>query len=110
MGWRWRKYIGLPAGTRAIISKGGIGFSWGFLGLRVGRSPTGNLWISFSIPGTGISFMKYLPSFLSKSANVMYPLDSSTGSSARKKFPVSSIQSTTPLTSNQRVLEKIKQM
>jgi hypothetical protein len=105
MGWRWRKSIGLPGGARATVSKGGVGFSWGFSGLRIGRSPTGEAWISFSIPGTGISFIKYLPSFRSQSATASPPQNPTASIAAQGSQPN---QQPVLLTANQRLLEKIK--
>jgi len=58
MGWRWRRSIN-AGGARATLSKSGVGFSYGFAGLRIGRSPSGNYWVSATIPGTGMSFIKY---------------------------------------------------
>jgi len=103
MGWRWRKTIGLFGGARATVSRNGAGFSWGFSGLRIGRSPTGNLWVSFSIPGTGISFIKYLPTFSSQRSIPAAP-------PAAIAPPSLGSQPSIPLTPNQRLLEKIKKM
>lgn len=58
MGWRWRRSIN-AGGARTTLSKSGVGFSYGFAGLRIGRSPSGNYWVSATIPGTGMSFIKY---------------------------------------------------
>lgn len=37
-----------------------MGMSWGIPGIRFGISPSGQKYISFGIPGTGIYFIKYL--------------------------------------------------
>lgn len=60
MAWRWRNSINLGGGARTTLTAGGVGVSWGFAGFRIGRSPTGSLWVSFTLPGTGLSFFKYL--------------------------------------------------
>jgi hypothetical protein len=104
MGWRWRKSIGLPGGSRATVSSGGVGFSWGFPGLRIGRSPSGNVWISISIPGTGISFVKYLPSFHAQSTA------STPSSNSPANLPPTNNQAQSAQTPNQRLLEEMKKM
>src|SRR5438552_1734124 len=38
---------------RWSLSKGGIGYSWGFPGFRIGRAATGCRYVSIGIPGTG---------------------------------------------------------
>ena len=96
MGWRWRKSIGF-GGARTTITSNGLGFSYGIAGIRVGRSPTGNFWVSFSIPGTGISFIKYL------GAN-----NSQTALPATSTTPSANLQNNSPLTPNQKLLEKMK--
>jgi hypothetical protein len=57
--WRFRKIFwrGL---FRWTLSKRGIGWSCGIPGLRYGVSPSGQRYISFSIPGTGLYWIKYL--------------------------------------------------
>jgi Protein of unknown function (DUF4236) len=59
MSWRWRKSFGRGP-LRINLSKGGIGWSFGIPGLRIGRSPSGRPYVSQSIPGTGLSWIKYL--------------------------------------------------
>jgi len=59
MSWRFRKTFGRGP-FRWTLSKGGIGCSWGIPGLRYGVSANGRRHITFSIPGTGISWVKYL--------------------------------------------------
>jgi hypothetical protein len=58
MGWRFRKQFG-SGGVRGSISKHGMGISWGIPGLRFGVSPTGRRFVSISIPGTGLYWIKY---------------------------------------------------
>lgn len=60
MAWRWRKIFNLGGGFRAIMSRGGIGYSWGFPGFRIGKGADGSTWISVGIPGTGLYFTKRL--------------------------------------------------
>lgn len=60
MGWRWRKVINLNGGIRAIISRNGVGWSWGVPGFRIGKAADGSNWISAGIPGTGLYFTKRL--------------------------------------------------
>lgn len=57
--WRFRKVFSL-GGFRTSLSKGGVGYSYGFFGFRFGVSPKGCKYISFGIPGTGLYFIKYL--------------------------------------------------
>ncbi len=59
MGWRFRK-IFRSGPFRWSLSKKGVGYSWGLPWLRYGISPTGQRYISFSIPRTGIYYIKYL--------------------------------------------------
>jgi len=59
MGWIFRK--GFRIGPfRGILSKKGIGMSWGFPGFRFGVSPNGKRYISLGLPGTGLYWIKYL--------------------------------------------------
>ena len=60
LGFRWLQRFRLPLGFRSTISRGGVGYSWGIPGLRVGRSPSGRKWLSIGLPGTGLSFFKYI--------------------------------------------------
>lgn len=58
MGWRYRKSINLGGGFRINLSKSGIGYSWGFPGYRHTYSPNGTQRRTYSIPGTGISYVE----------------------------------------------------
>lgn len=60
MSWRLRKSLGLGGGAKSTITPNGLGMSWGLGGIRLGISPTGACWISVSIPGTGVSYLKYI--------------------------------------------------
>ena len=57
MGLRFRKTINLGGGFRLNISKSGVGFSWGPKGFRITRTADGKTKKTFSIPGTGISYV-----------------------------------------------------
>jgi len=58
MGWRFRKTISRGP-FRYTISKKGIGYSIGFMGFRIGSSPSGQNYFSLGIPGTGLYYIKY---------------------------------------------------
>lgn len=103
MGWRWRKSISL-GGARTTLSQSGLGFSYGFAGLRIGRSPSGNFWVSFTIPGTGISFFKYIGSNQSTGLTNQQP----TTTSIQNQIPSSNQPVASLQTNNQRLLEKMK--
>ena len=105
MGWRWRKSINLGGGVRTTMTARGVGASWGLAGLRIGRSPTGSLWVSFTIPGTGINFFKYLSP---QGAQTSQPSQQQPGLTAPPPLPPLQHPPDTPLTANQRVLEEIR--
>lgn len=58
MGYRFRKSINCGMGFRVNISKTGIGYSWGVPGYRVTRKANGGIRKTYSIPGTGISYVE----------------------------------------------------
>ena len=58
MGWRYRKSINLGGGFKINLSKSGIGYSWGFKGYRVTKTANGQTRKTYSIPGTGISYVE----------------------------------------------------
>ena len=58
MGWRYRKSINLGGGFRINLSKSGIGYSWGFPGYRHTYKANGSQRKTYSIPGTGISYVE----------------------------------------------------
>ena len=58
MGWRYRKSINLGLGFRINLSKSGIGYSWGFPGYRTTKLANGGTRQTYSIPGTGISYVE----------------------------------------------------
>ena len=57
MGFRVRKSINLGGGFRINLSKSGIGYSWGTKGYRVTGTSRGTTRRTYSIPGTGISWV-----------------------------------------------------
>lgn len=57
MGLRYRKTIKLGP-LNINMSKSGIGFSIGTKMFRIGISPKGKLRKTFTVPGTGISYVK----------------------------------------------------
>ena len=58
MGLRFRKSINLGGGFRINLSKTGVGYSWGVKGYRVTKTASGGLRKTYSIPGTGISYVE----------------------------------------------------
>lgn len=56
MGFRYRKSINLGAGFRINFSKSGVGYSFGGKGFRYTRTARGTDRVTFSVPGTGISW------------------------------------------------------
>lgn len=57
MGLRFRKSINLGGGFKINLSKSGIGYSWGTKGYRVTKTARGTTRRTYSIPGTGISWV-----------------------------------------------------
>ena len=57
MGFRFRKSINLGGGVRINLSKSGIGYSFGVPGLRYTKSANGRTRKTYSIPGTGLSYV-----------------------------------------------------
>lgn len=58
MGWRIRKSINLGGGFRINFSKSGIGYSWEFPGYRKTKMANGRIRKTYTIPGTGISYVE----------------------------------------------------
>jgi hypothetical protein len=58
MGFYYRKSVNLGP-FRVNLSKSGVGYSVGGRGFRVGTTPRGKKYTSFSIPGTGVGYRKY---------------------------------------------------
>lgn len=57
MGFRYRRSINLGGGFRINLSKSGIGYSWGTQGYRITKTAKGSIRQTFSIPGSGMSFV-----------------------------------------------------
>ena len=55
MGFTYRKSVNLGP-FRVNLSESGIGYSVGGRGFRVGTTPRGKKYSSFSIPGTGVGY------------------------------------------------------
>lgn len=58
MGYRFRKSINCGLGFRINISENGIGYSWGAPGYRVTHKANGGVRRTYSIPGTGWSYVE----------------------------------------------------
>ena len=58
MGFRYRKSINLGGGFRINISKSGIGYSYGVKGFRKTKTARGTTRTTYSIPGTGLSYVQ----------------------------------------------------
>lgn len=58
LGYRFRKSINLGGGFKINLSKSGIGYSWGIPGMRYSVSANGRERQTYSIPGTGISYVE----------------------------------------------------
>lgn len=57
MPFRFRKRMKLGPFNFNLCRRG-VGVSTGWTGFSIGRTNRGNMYISFGIPGTGISFYK----------------------------------------------------
>lgn len=53
-----RKRINLGFGCHINISKSGIGYSWGMKGVRFTKTARGGVRETYSVPGTGISYVQ----------------------------------------------------
>lgn len=58
MGYRFRKSINLGGGFKINLSKSGISYSWGVPGIRYTKLANGRERHTYSIPGTGISYVE----------------------------------------------------
>lgn len=79
MGLRFRKSVKLPLGFRINFSKSGVGYSWGVKGYRKTYTADGRERTTYSIPGTGISYVEESKKNSSKKDN--YDVSSSSSSS-----------------------------
>lgn len=57
LGVRFRKSINLGGGFRVNVSKSGVGYSWGTKGYRYTKPAKGSSLRTYSIPGTGLSYV-----------------------------------------------------
>lgn len=57
MGFRFRKSINVGKGFRINLSKSGISYSMGTKGFRKTKMANGRTRNTFSIPGTGVSYV-----------------------------------------------------
>ena len=57
MGFRFRKSVRIFPGVRINLSKTGIGASAGFKGFRFTKRADGKVQKTFTVPGTGISYV-----------------------------------------------------
>ena len=57
MGWRYHRSINLGGGFRINLSKSGVGYSWGTKGYRITRTAQGTTRRTYTIPGTGWSYV-----------------------------------------------------
>ena len=57
MGLRWRKTI-RKGPVNVSLSRGGVGWSVGVPGIRLGIGADGKPYFSVGIPGTGLSYLK----------------------------------------------------
>jgi hypothetical protein len=77
MGWRFRKWY-KRGPFRLTVSKRGLGYSIGTLPFRFGVTPSGERYVSITLPGTGISWIKYFRKTRSaKQSTVSAPLPAS---------------------------------
>lgn len=58
MGFRLRKSINLGGGFKINLSKSGIGYSFGIPGIRYTQMANGRQRTTYSIPGTGFSYVE----------------------------------------------------
>ncbi len=58
MGVRFRKSINIGKNFRVNLSKSGVGFSAGVKGIRATKGADGRVRTTFSLPGTGLSYVR----------------------------------------------------
>lgn len=61
MGFRLRKSINLGGGFKINLSKSGVGYSCGIPGYRVTKTAKGSVRTTYSIPGSGLSYVNEVP-------------------------------------------------
>lgn len=104
MGWRYRKSINLGGGFRINLSKSGIGYSWGVKGYRITKTVGGQTRKTYSIPGTGIS---YVDTTSHKSVPKMTPMENPKSITIGETTYYSS-ENLDEMSKNDIVLKKIK--
>ena len=57
MGFRYRKSVNLVGGFKVNFSKSGVGYSWGTKGYRITKTARGTTRRTYSLPGTGLSYV-----------------------------------------------------
>lgn len=63
MAWRFRKVFS-SGPLRLILSRRGVGWSWGVPGFRYGVSSDGRRYVSVGFPGFGLYWIRYLGSWV----------------------------------------------
>lgn len=69
MGFYYRRSVNFGP-FRVNLGSGGVGYSVGGRGFRVGRSASGRNYTTFSIPGTGIGYRKGCGALLAAGAGL----------------------------------------
>jgi uncharacterized membrane protein YkvA (DUF1232 family) len=57
MGLRYNRSVNVGLGFRVNFSKSGVGYSWGVPGYRITKTARGTTRTTYSMPGTGISYV-----------------------------------------------------
>jgi hypothetical protein len=89
-----------------ILKDLGVGMSWGFGGIRIGRSGSGTWWISVGIPRTGIRMSKVFY----RQRRSFSPANSSLSSTASATPPAISAGTNAPVTPNQEILREMERL
>lgn len=98
MGWRLRKSINLGLGFRINLSKSGIGYSWGFPGYRTTKLANGGTRQTYSLPGTGISYVEQQGSRRNNEQNYDVSSKLITGETeVFENIPIENIQKNDPI-------------
>ena len=77
MGFRYRKSFNVGGGFRINVSKSGVGYSWGTKGFRVTQTSGGRLRKTYSVPGTGFSYVSETVSKRKRSNQCGVPISQS---------------------------------
>ena len=88
MGWRFRKWY-KRGPFRLTVSKRGLGYSVGTLPFRFGVTPSGDRYVSFTVPGTGISWIKYFRKKRPTNQSTTPPPSPSSGPTQQPSLPTS---------------------